>query len=267
MRESGTVLRTISGGPVVAMSACGSPYAAHMITYQSARWWRSPWLVLTLLAAGLGGYAWWRARQPVVPVPPVTASVQAARPAAPLPALLVPPQVLADGRPSDFSPEDWAALNDAMARTPNPRAELERVVKYLRFQKGFEHWQSLQAGDTAQRRELAQRLLDQVPERLRQSEVTYAEAAMLQAALLVDIEPDEGRRKARMQAMEAELRAAAPQIDPAQQARNEAMEREYKRREAAILADHQARPEAQRDQARLEKELEAARRAVWGAPQ
>jgi hypothetical protein len=68
-----------------------------------------------------------------------------------------------------------------------------------------------------------------------------------------------------MKALEAELHQAAPQIDPTQQARNEALEREYKRREAAIVADYQARPEAQRDQAKLEKDLESARRAVWGA--
>ncbi len=243
-----------------------------MITYQSARWWQRPgMIVLALAVVGVSVLGWWVAQgrgqhAAVAAVVPVAASsvLPAAQSAAP--ALLVPPEVLPDGRPSDFTPEDWGALKEAMARTPNPRAELERVVKYLRFQKGFEHWQSLRdAPDVLQRRQLAERLLAQVPDRLRESEVTYAEAAMLQAALLADLEPDDKLRAQKMKALEAELHQAAPQIDPAQQARNEALEREYKRREAAIVADYQARPEAQRDQAKLEKDLESARRAVWGA--
>lgn len=242
-----------------------------MITYQSARWWQSPGMFLLVLAfAGVSVLGWWvaqgRPQQQAAATAASTARPQAQAAAkAVAPALLVEPEVLADGRPADFSAEDWAALKEAMARTPNPRAELERVVKYLRFQKGFEQWQSLREGpDVVQRRQLAERLLAQVPDRLRESEVTYAEAAMLQGALLADLEPDERARAQRMKALEADLHQAAPQIDPAQQARNEALEREYKRREAAIVADYQARPEAQRDQAKLERDLESARRAVWG---
>jgi hypothetical protein len=240
-----------------------------MITYQSTRWWQSPWFIALLLAGGVAAVWWWapgRAEQGgQATATPVEPAAPASQPALPDSAVLVAPQVLGDGRPSDFSAEDWAALKDAMAKSPDPEAELERVVRYLRFQKGAAQWQSLQDGsDPAKRRQLAERLLEQVPDRLAQSELTYAEAALLQEALLADLEPSDELRAQKLKMLQAQLQAAAPQVDAEQQAREEALEREYKRREAAIVADYQSRPEAQRNHLKLEQDLEAARRAVWG---
>jgi hypothetical protein len=243
----------------------------HMITYQQNKpWWQNTWLVALTVAGGVGAGAWWWSASPLQ-AQSAGATVDGHAPAAarklalPDAALLVTPKLMDDGRPSDFSPEDWAALKEAMSKTPNPAAELERVVKYLRFQKGFEQWQSLQgSADTAKRRQLAQILLDQVPERLQQSEVTFSEAQMLQLALVADLEPNEGLRKQRLEALQDQLKAAAPQLDAQQQAHDAELEHEYKRREAAILADYQSRPEAQRNHDKFEQDLDAARRAVWG---
>ena len=179
---------------------------------------------------------------------------------------LLAPTVLPDGRPSDFSPQDWAALKDAMAKTANPEAELKRVVAYLRFQKSFEQWQNLrESSDLARRQQLAAALVDQLPERLRQGEVTMGEALMLASALWTDLEPNEDKRKVRLEEVQAVLASAAPQPDAAQQAREAAQQAEYKRREAAIVLEYQSRPESQRDQAWLEGQLDTARRAVYGA--
>ena len=240
-----------------------------MITYESPRLWQRTWFVAVLLGAGAGvGVWWWQAHMPVVAADEAPTPKPAAHAAAPQvvdTALLVPPKIMDDGRPSDFSPEDWAALKEAMSKTPNPRAELARVIKYLRFQKGFEQWQSLQDGmDVAKRHHLAERLLEQVPERMKQGEMTYGEAFMLDQALLADIEPNAELRKQRLAQAQTLLNASVPQADAEQQLRDVALLSEYKRREAAILAAFQAQPEGKRDQTQLGRDLDAARIAVYG---
>jgi hypothetical protein len=240
-----------------------------MITYESPSFWQRTWVLAVLLGAGAGvGVWWWQAHAPVAAADEAPVSKAATHVVAPDvadAALLVPPKIMGDGRPSDFSPEDWAALKDAMSKTPNPRAELERVVKYLRFQKGFEQWQSLQdAADVAKRRQLAQRLLDQVPERMKQGEMTYGEALMLDQALLADLEPNDELRKQRLEQAQALLNASVPQADAEQQVRDASLLAEYKRREAAIVAAFQAQPEGKRDQTQLGRDLDAARMAVYG---
>ncbi|MGE5453257.1 MAG: hypothetical protein ACM3VZ_15620 [Acidobacteriota bacterium] len=243
-----------------------------MITYQSRQGRQRSWLGALMVGALAGSVAWWWFNHaddaPQTPDPSPSRSG-----GAPVPiggpklvesALVSAPAILADGRPADFTPEDWAALKEAMAKTRNPKAETERVVKYLRFQRGFEQWQSLKGSpDVARRQELAKRLLAQVPERLRQGEASLGEALMLSTALWADLEPNEELRKLRIEEARAALMNAAPKPDPQQVAQDASRLAEYKRREAAIVADWQAKPAAQRDQAKLEEALESARRAVY----
>lgn len=242
-----------------------------MITYESPKFWQRTWFLALALGAGAGvGVWWWQTHKAAHLDEASVADQQAAPVAKPTAkadvALLVPPTVLNDGRPSDFSPEDWAALKEAMSKTANPRAELDRVVKYLRFQKGFEQWQSLQDGpDVATRHQLAERLLEQVPDRMRQGELTGGEAMMLSSVLLADVEPNEEIRKQRLERAQADLGAAAPQPSAEQQAREASLQTEYKRREAAILADYQSKPESQRNPSKLSDDLETARRAVYAS--
>lgn len=248
--------------------------AVPMISYEDDKPWQHTWVLALLLGGAVGVGAWWvqthglpQGDEAPVDSKPVAKAAPAADKAVAKPdlALLVPPTVLEDGRPSDFSLEDWAALKEAMSKTANPRSELERVVKYLRFQKGFEQWQSLQdSPDVGTRHKLAQRLLEQIPERLKQAELTMGEALMLESALWSDLEPNEEARKLKLEQAQVKLNGAAPQPDAAQQAREAALQKEYKRREAAILADFQSKPESQRDQAKLEQALDAARMAVYG---
>ena len=246
-----------------------------MISYERSGWYQRPWFLAAAAGILIGlSYWFWEAR--------ADASAQGAgvsdghslrgleahmaQTGSEVPsALLVPPSLMPDGRPSDFSAEDWRALKDAASTADSPQMELDRLVAYLRFQKGFSQWQSLRDGsDVGMRHQLAQRLLDQVPDRLKQGEITSGEAVMLQQALLGDIEPDETLRKQKFELLSAELKAVAPQPDPKQQADESARLAEYKRREAAIVADYQAKPEHDRSQVKLEEALEAARVAVYG---
>ncbi len=235
-------------------------------------WWAAGLGLIAMLMAGV----WWSSRpepdpreQAAVAGQGVRASLDRARDAPFGPGGAVTtlaPMILPDGRPSDFSPEDWAALKAAMAKTANPESELKRVVAYLRFQRNFEQWQSLrESSDLARRQQLAVSLVDQLPERLRQGEVTIGEASMLASALWADLEPNEDKRKVRLEEVQAVLSSAAQQPDAAQQARGAAQQAEYKRREAAIVLEYQSRPESQRDQSWLEGQLDTARRSVYGA--
>ncbi len=223
------------------------------------------WTLAVVALLGLGLAAWWlfssggllaereQATDPAVVVGTSVSDVAAA-------------SLLPDGRPSDFSPDEWAVLKEVMAKTANPQVELQRVVGYLRFQKGFAQWQSLRdSGSVARREQLAATLVDQLPERLRQGEVTMDEALLLSAALWTDLEPNEGRRKVRLDEVHAILARTVPPPDAEQPAREAAQQAEYKRREAAIVLEYQARPDSQKDQAWLELQLETARRAVYGA--
>jgi hypothetical protein len=244
-----------------------------MISYESPKLWQRTWFLALVLGTGVGAGVWWwqthmAASQaaPEAAASPVAAASKAKAAAKVEVALLVPPTVLEDGRPSDFTPEDWAALKVAMSKTANPRGELERIVKYLRFQKGFEQWQSLQdAPDVATRHQLARRLIEQVPDRMRQGELTMGEALLLESALWADLEPNDDIRMKKLEEAQALLASVAPQADGEQQAREASQQAEYKRREAAILADYQAKPESQRNHAQLEKALEAARQSAYSS--
>ena len=241
-----------------------------MISYSRPQFWQRTWFMLLCMGLAVGAVvAWWvwqgRAAQAsdgaASPTRQGSGAVEAAARAG-----LREPALLSDGRPADFSAEEWSALKEAMKQATQPEAELKRVVAYLRFQKRFDQWQGLRdSPDAGLRRQVAATLVEQVPERLKEGEVTMGEAQLLLSALWSDLEPDEARRRQRIEEGIKILQAAAPQPD-ADQARREADRlTEYKRRESAIVLEYQSRPEAQRDPAWLEAQLDDARKAVYGS--
>ncbi|OGB68043.1 MAG: hypothetical protein A3G29_05665 [Burkholderiales bacterium RIFCSPLOWO2_12_FULL_64_99] len=240
-----------------------------MISYEQPKLWQRPWVMaLTLGTLVLIVAAWWTSAResgggtqaPAQPNSVVRGDIGVSAPAS-----LIPEALPSDGsRPTDFSAQEWSTLQAATADAPQPERELARLVSYLRFQKGFAQWQSLQnTPDIAGRHRLAEQLLAQLPERVRQGEMGAGEVTLLQQALLVDLVPDETQRQQRLALVQADVVQAMPAADTSQQARDEAQRSEYKRREAAIVADYQTRPEAQRNPAQLETALEEARRAVY----
>ncbi|RZI85942.1 MAG: hypothetical protein EOP38_03075 [Rubrivivax sp.] len=246
-----------------------------MITYQRSKFWRQSWFAALIggLAVG-GGVWWWQAHQDAESAAEASPAASGAQGASSrMPALAPPmvagvasnPTILPDGRPSDFTPEDWAALKAAMSTQANPKAETERVVKYLRFQRAFEQWQALaDSRDVQQRQQLANHLLGQLPDRMAQGEVTMGEALLLSTALLNDVEPDEKRRAQRLEEMRAKLTTAGPRSDEAQVALDNKRKAELDQLTSAIVAAYQAQPESRRDQHALERDLDAARRSVYG---
>jgi hypothetical protein len=247
-----------------------------MITYQSTKFWQRSWFAALIGGLAIGGGAWWwqghqEAEQAMEMASSASGATsthiasKAAGKAAVLAAAQVAstPTVLPDGRPSDFTAEEWSALKAAISAQPNAKAELERVVSYLRFQRTFEQWQALaDAPDVQRRHELANALLGQVPQRLNSGEVTMGEALLLGTALLTDLEPSEPKREQRLKELRDKLEGAAPPPDEAQAALDAARQKELKRRQGAILAECQAKAEGCK-QPKLGQDMEAARRAVY----
>ena len=244
-----------------------------MISYDRSHA-KSPWVWVGAIAVGLGvaGGLWWAqgggdgSANPEASASAPSAPM-AARQAASAPMIVLdqPAPVLPDGRPAEFTEEEWRALQDTVAKGPNAASELKRVTAYMRFQKAFTQWQAEQETDhnPKVRKAMAEQLLAAVPERLKQSEVTLGEALMLAAVLYNDIEPDEAARSAKLDQFRIKLEAVAPKPDNAAEMREANCLAEYKRREALIQQDFISRPDSQRDHKKFEADLDAAHRAVY----
>lgn len=168
-------------------------------------------------------------------------------------------------RPEFLTEEEWKSLVEALKDTPNREHEQARIVEYLRFQKQFQLWQSMRdSQDAAKRQALAKELLEAIPQRLENREVSSGEAQLLQATLLEELVPDQQQRQVRLEAEKKRLTNIQPsETDAAAQRQDAAKLQEYKRREAEIIAQWQAMPVEQRDQRWLETQLDAARRSAY----
>jgi hypothetical protein len=177
---------------------------------------------------------------------------------------LVSKQTAPDQRPDFLTEEEWTSLREALKDTPNREREQARIIEYLRFQKQFQRWQALRdSHDTAQRQALAKELLDGVPQRLAQREMSAGEAQLLQSTLLEELVPDAQQRQARLQVERQRLATQPTEAEVAAQRQDTVKQQDYKRREAEIISQWQAMPVDQRDQRWLESQLDAARRAAY----
>ena len=238
-----------------------------MISYDRSSGSRWVWLVAGVVLLGCATAAWWwyGASQSTDAAPPADVSNTTA--AGPVVNLSKPPAEGADGRPADFTPQEWSSLKDAVGNKPDGAKELKRITAYLRYQRGFEQWQALQdSSKTAERHALAQQLLDQLPERISNMEMTMGESLLICGVLLTDLEPDETVRTQKMEGCKTKLEQLAPKLDSDQALRDAECRTEFLRRQAAIVAEYQAQPEAQRNQAKFEQDIEGARRSVYDSP-
>lgn len=237
--------------------------------------------VAVVLAIAAVGVVWWVQRDAHPIAGPAPAST--AQSSAPVPdqahqaqlkksadALFKPPEMMADGRPADFEPEEWKSLKDAISKNPNSATELKRVADYLRFQRGFERWQSLQGSqDVTGRNELGQKLITALPDRLANSEVTMSEALMICAALVNDIDPSEQARQQRLEQCNVRLQQSAPKVEGEEQEREASCLAQWERQKSMITGEHFAKPPAQREreQKQFEAQLDRARVEIYGSPE
>lgn len=105
-------------------------------------------------------------------------------------------------RPDFISAVEWAMLQGAANDTPQPEAELRRLVNSLRFHKMREHWQALLAQPlhaVTQRQALANQLLAELPTQAIQMGWPESEVRDLQEQLVHDVAPNAAAREARLQ--------------------------------------------------------------------
>jgi hypothetical protein len=182
-------------------------------------------------------------------------------------ALLTKPEILPDGRPTDFEAEEWKTLKDAVATTPNSTAELQRISTYMRFQRGFEQWQSLHdSPDIETRNALGQKLMGALPERLTNQEVTFDEALMICAALANDLAPTEPRQQ-QMEQCNTKLAQVAPRLDDDTAARQNQCQVRWNREKSQMTDEFLKLPELQRDQRAFDAKLEKLRVSIFDSPE
>lgn len=182
----------------------------------------------------------------------------------PAPVESAAPTLQADGRPSDVSSDDWAALQAALAKIGMPATEATRIVEFNRYQREFETWQSLdQNQDPVRRRRVAQSLMNELPAHVGKGDFTLLEAVLIGSSLIAEIEPDTARRTARLEAWQAQVLTVLPAPTEAETKSNDATrETELKRRQSQAFAEWQAKTDpAERSPARLEQAMEEVRRA------
>lgn len=238
-----------------------------MISYDRSSGSRWVWIVAGVAVLGGATAAWWwfGSNHTADPAAPTEAAASAGP--GPVVNLATPPAEAADGRPTDFTPQEWSSLKEAVGNKPDGAKELKRITSFLRYQRGFEQWQALQdSPKTSERHALAQQLLDQLPERIANMEMTMGESLLICGVLLTDLEPDENVRTQKMEGCKTKLEQLAPKLDSDQALRDAECRTEFLRRQAAIVAEYQAQPEAQRNQAKFEQDIEGARRSVYDSP-
>jgi hypothetical protein len=163
------------------------------------------------------------------------------------------PPALAQDAPPGVTAAQWARLRAEFARQPE---ELRRLADHFAYAENLRRFRAAQG---AERRALAEALDAGLDARLRQREMTAAEARLLKVALLDTLVPDDAAtRSAALERWQAQW---VPQADAARQAREHA----FQTRQAAVVAAWMARPAGQRDRQALEHELEALRREAFAA--
>jgi hypothetical protein len=103
-------------------------------------------------------------------------------------------------RPAFISSMEWDMLKGVADQQANPDEGLTRLINTTLFYKQLERWQALHSGaDMATRQALAQRLLDDLPQRVTNDDMSIPDVQKLQVELLVDVEPDPKLRASRAQ--------------------------------------------------------------------
>jgi len=167
-----------------------------------------------------------------------------------------PPQPDQAVPPPGVNAAQWARIGAELLARPGGAAELQRLAGYLEWADALQRFRSAR-GTESPPADLARQVEAGLDERLRQREVSAAEAQRIKSAVLDITEPDAGSRERKLRAW-----AVATLPPPAVDAR----EAPFQQRQAEIVTAWSARPPAARDPAALARELDALRLQVYSNP-
>ena len=170
--------------------------------------------------------------------------------------------MLGNGRPTDISETDWATLLSVFAKMGKTPEDAIKLVEQVRFQRSFEKLQTLNdPEDAAVRRRMAQSLMSELPNRLKDGEFTLMEATFMGASLIAEVESDDAQRNAALVQWQMQLAKLVPDFENDVAVAKLSKETQMKRLYASAYAEWVSQPDAsQRTAARLEQLMEQARR-------
>ncbi|MGC4060857.1 MAG: hypothetical protein QM749_08395 [Aquabacterium sp.] len=247
--------------------------ATTLIRHHSRKRWLWALLPVALVALAV---VWW-VRQPIEPgqQPAATAdSGRSAWPTAPSSTsddeadkLLFSKEHVGEAKPADFTQNAWDTLNKALADNPKKDEERNRLVSYLRFQRAVTKWGEMTNGpSTPERVELARQVMQDMPTHVVNGEINPGEAMMAVTAMAMDLEPDEAKRAAWIEAQRARMKATETP-EQAKAARDEQDKvKQFEAEKDAITARWMSSHEPGSDPATLQEQIDALRSRTFGSP-
>lgn len=213
--------------------------------------------IVAAAAAGIAlvvvGTAWLQRQAAGVPAASTRSAPEGPISAPPPPVLPLPAAPTRIAAPVGLTGAQWQALQAELASRPDGASELRRIADYFAWSDLLRRFrETAGATDAATRRQIALDLDAGLSERLRQGEVSAAEARQIKVAILEVTLDSSAERAAALQRWLAF--AAAP-------AREDPRQAEFEQRQAVLVAAWGAQPV--RDRQALERDLEALRRQVY----
>lgn len=225
-----------------------------------------------LAACALAGAVLWawpsaKDRSPPSPAAPATAAPRLAAQQQPpatapsTPSVASPDAALSGASvPEGLTPQEWAELRQALADTPDAASELQRIARWLGFQRRGQRFQ-----DALHRQDhgpealaLARQIDGEIDIHLAQGELSGPEALALKSAVLTELEPDaQAREQALASWRQAQVDKAGPGADPRDAA--------YLAAQAQVLSQWRAQAGQAPDQAALQSQLTQMRTRVYAA--
>jgi hypothetical protein len=246
--------------------------ATTLIHHTRKRWL---WALLPVALIALA-VVWWT-RQPAEPDQQTVAVADSGRsiwPTAPggtsddeADKLLFSKEKVGEAKPADFTQNAWDTLNKALESNPNKDEERNRLVSYLRFQRAVTKWGEMTNGPaTPERVELARQVMQEMPTHVSNGEVNPGEAMMAVTAMAMDLEPDEAKRAAWIEAQRARMKAMeSPEQAKALRDEQDKVKK-FEAEKDAITARWMSSHEPGSDPATLQEQIDALRARTFGSP-